>query len=94
MAFLAVYFLVFARRSRPLQGPVWWGAGLGAVIWVGPQIVIGMVEGSAGPGDDYTEWFRDFPVLSGSLIAAAIAAGVLAYSWRWRAGSTGSLPAG
>lgn len=42
---VGVYFVVFARRERPLAGPKWWAAGLGMVLPVGPQVVNGLLEG-------------------------------------------------
>jgi hypothetical protein len=87
---LAVYWWVFARRTLPWRGPGWWGAGLGVVVWVGPQIVLGLLEGGAGPGEDYTELIESNPGLYLSLIGGAAVAGVAAYIRRWRVDWTSS----
>jgi hypothetical protein len=81
----AVYYLMFARSSRPLRGPAWWGAGLGVVLWIGPQIVIGMLEGTRGPGEDYTELIASAPVRYLTMILLSLLAGAAFYAWRWRA---------
>jgi len=80
----ALHLLVFAIPRRPLRGPGWWGSGLGVVLWVGPQIVIGILEGTAGPGRDYGDFLRDAPALYLPLIAVSMLAGVATYAWRWR----------
>jgi hypothetical protein len=62
---------------------VWWAAGLGVIVWVGVQIVIGVLEGGADPGHDYTDDFRDAPALL-LLVAAVILAGAFVHVWLWR----------
>lgn len=80
---ITVYFLVFVKQSRPRQGPGWWGAGLGVVTPLGPQIVNGFVEGMVGPGEDYTV---KFAALLPPLVVMALALVVLGYVWTWRSG--------
>lgn len=80
-----VYMLLIARRRRPLRSPVWWAAGSGLILFVGPQLVLAGVEGAAGPGEDYTEWFRDLPLVFVPLMVGSAAVGVGLYVWRWRA---------
>ena len=81
---LVVYWWVFARRALPLRGPGWWGAGLGVVVWVGPQLLLGLLEGGAGPGEDYTEVIGSNPGLFLSLIGVTAVAGGAVYVRRWR----------
>jgi hypothetical protein len=57
---------------------------------VGPQIVLGFLEGGAGPGEDYTELIESNPGLYLSLIGVAAVAGVAAYIRRWRVDWTSS----
>jgi biotin transporter BioY len=84
-AFLAgMYYLVFARSSRPLRGPAWWGAGLGVVLCIGPQIVLGFLEGTRGPGEDYTTLIASAPVRYGTILILSMLAGAAVYVWRWR----------
>ena len=80
---LAVYVAAFARPRVPLRGPGRWAAGLGAVVPAGPQLVIGALEGAAGPGEDYTQRFSELPVLA--LLVVSMVAAPAAYLWRWRA---------
>lgn len=84
-AFLgAVYALGFHRPARPRRGPSWKAAGLGIVLWVGPQVVIGIMEGQAGPDQDYRELFRQSPAVYLTLLVGSLAAGAAAYLWNWR----------
>jgi hypothetical protein len=78
-----VYLFVIALPRRPLRTPVWWASGLGVIVWVGVQIVIGVLEGAADPGHDYTDDFRDAPALL-LLVAAVIMAGAFVHAWLWR----------
>lgn len=80
---ITVYLVVFVKESRPRQGPGWWGAGLGVVTPLGPQIVNGLVEGMVGPGEDYTV---KFAALLPPLVVIALALVVLGYVWTWRSG--------
>jgi hypothetical protein len=80
----AAYVLVFARRSLPRRSPVWWAAGLGTVVWIGPQFVIAVMEGTAGPGEDYTELFRERPWVFVTLVILAGVVGAVVYIFRWR----------
>lgn len=81
----AVYVFVFSRPSRPLRRSIWWGAGIGVVMWVGPQLVVGVLEGRSGPGEDYTALIASSPGLYVTLIVFAMAIGVAFYCIRWRA---------
>jgi hypothetical protein len=83
----AVYVLVFARRSLPRRSPVWWAAGLGTVVWIGPQLVIAVMEGTAGPGEDYTERFREHPLVFVTLVILAAVVSAAVYVLRWRRSS-------
>ncbi len=78
------YLLIIRRPFRPLRTPEWWAAGLGLVIWIGPQLVIAAMEGSAGPNEDYTELFRTRSYVFVPLIAATALMGVGLYIRRWR----------
>lgn len=80
-----LYYLVFARSSQPLRSPVWWGSGLGVVLWIGPQILLGFLEGMNGPGEDYTALIGSAPFLYGALIVLSVGACTAVYAWRWRA---------
>jgi len=83
-AFLTSFYAVaLVRSQRPLRGPAWWAAGLGIVIWVGPQILIGILEGVAAPGHDYTDDFQDVPALYALLVILVIS-GALFHIWLWR----------
>jgi hypothetical protein len=78
------YVLVFARHSLPRRSPVWWAAGLGTMVWIGPQLVIAVMEGTAGPGEDYTELFRERPLVFVTLVVLAGAISAVVYVLRWR----------
>jgi hypothetical protein len=80
----AAYVLVFARRSLPRRSPVWWAAGLGTVVFIGPQLVIAVMEGVAGQGEDYTELFRERPLVFVTLVILAGAISSAVYVLRWR----------
>lgn len=67
------------------QGPVWWGAGLAVVVWVGPQIVIGFLEGSSRSGEDYTASIASAPGLYATMLVLAMATGSAYYAFPWRA---------
>lgn len=79
-----LYKLVFSGRSLPLRSPVWWAAGLGAVVFIGPQLLIAVLEGLAGPGEDYTEGFRESPAVFVPLLVSSSLLGAAVYTWRWR----------
>ena len=83
---VAVYLLGFHRGDRPLRGPGMWFAGLGVVLPIGAQLVVGGLEGAVGPGEDYT---RRFASLLPPLVVLATVAMVVAYSRRWRLGRRG-----
>ena len=74
-----VYIFTFSRPSRPLRGSIWWGAGLGVVMWIGPQVVVGVLEGRSGPGQDYTALIASAPGRYVTVIALAMAVGVALY---------------
>lgn len=82
---LAVYVMLFERRERPLLSARWWAAGLGVVLWIGLQVLLGFLEGFADLGTDYTERFTDLPQVLIPLTVAAVAVGPAAFIWRWRA---------
>jgi hypothetical protein len=79
---VGTYLVAIARPARPLGGPGWWFAGLGLILPVGPQVVLGVLEGAVQPGEDYTERYA---TVIQPLVFAAMAVGVAAYTWRWRA---------
>lgn len=84
--FLAVvYLVVFAIPRTPLRGPGWWAAGFGPALWIGPQLVIGFLEGGASPGQDYAELLRENLALYVPIIAATMVIGAAVHAWRWRA---------
>jgi hypothetical protein len=84
-AFLAaLYYLMFERSRRPWHSPAWWGAGLGGVLWIGPQLVIGVLEGNSAPGEDYTALIASSPVRYIGIIALSVVAATAVYTWRWR----------
>jgi hypothetical protein len=82
----AVYVVVFARRGLPLRRPSWWAAGLATVIFIGPQLVIAAMEGTAGPGDDYTEQFRESPAVFVPILVVSALLSSAVYTRRWRSG--------
>ena len=63
--------------------PGWWGEGLGVVVWVGSQILLGLLEGGAGPGEDYTEVIGSNSGLFLGLIGVAAVTGVAGYVRQW-----------
>ena len=78
------YWRFLAVADRPLRTPEWWAVGAGMVLWIGPQLVIATLEGSAGPGEDYTDLFvRHGQVLIPVVVLSALL-GVTAYVRRWR----------
>jgi hypothetical protein len=81
------YQRLFAKDARPLEKPWRWAAGLGVVLWIGPQLVIAVMEGSAGPNEDYTELFRTRGSVFVPLILVAALTGVGLYIRRWSVGS-------
>lgn len=80
----AVYVVVFSRTKLPLRSPVWWAAGLATVVIIGPQLVIAMLEGIAGPGEDYTERFAESPEVFVPLLVGSALLVAAAYTRRWR----------
>ncbi len=79
-----LYAWLFERRGAPLRSPRWWAAGVGVVLPVGPQLVVAFVEGTAQPGENYTDRFADTPALMVLVVASMIGVAGL-YVWRWRA---------
>ncbi len=79
-----VYAFVFLIPRTPLRSPVWWAAGVGPVIWVGPQVVIALFEGGAGPGEDYTETMNQGLALFVPLFLGSVGAGLVVHVWLWR----------
>lgn len=80
---IGVYLLGFHRGERPLRGPGMWFAGLGMVLPIGAQVVVGGLEGAVGPGEDYIQRFAS---LLPPLVILVTAAVVVAYTRRWRLG--------
>lgn len=84
-AFLAgLYYLLFERSRRPWRNPAWWGAGLGVVLWIGPQLFIGVLEGNSAPGEDYTALIESSPIRYIAIIALSVVTATAVYTWRWR----------
>jgi hypothetical protein len=54
------------------------------VVWIGPQLVVAAMEGTAGPGEDYTERFREHPLVFVTLVILAGVVGAVVYFFRWR----------
>jgi hypothetical protein len=82
--FLAlVYLLVFHRRRMPLRGPGWWAAGFGPALWIGPQLLVGVVEGT-NPDRDYTQVLDTKLPLTLTVIAMAMLVGATGHVWLWR----------
>lgn len=79
----ALYLAVFSRRKLPLRSPLWWAAGLATVVFIGPQLVSAVMEGIAGPGEDYTQRVGESPEVFVPLlvVSALLVAG--AYTQRW-----------
>ena len=80
----AFYSRAIRRYDRPLRSPGWWAAGLAIALFIGPQLVLAVVEGAAGPGEDYTRRFADEPGVYVTAIIASALAGAAAHAWRWR----------
>ena len=80
----ALYAILFSRRKLPLRGPLWWAAGLATVFFIGPQLLIAMLEGVAGPGEDYTERITESPGVFMPLLVGSALLVAAAYTWRWR----------
>lgn len=78
-----VYSRLIAKPARPDTSPLWWAAGLGIVVWIGPQLVVGVMEGSAGPNEDYTDLFRSDASIFVPLVAVAAVSGPVLFFWRW-----------
>lgn len=82
--FLAlVYLLVFHRPRRPLRGPGWWAAGFGPAMMIGPQLIVGTVEGT-NPDRDYTQVLDANLPLALTVFALAMVAGAAGHVWLWR----------
>jgi hypothetical protein len=80
----ALFAFVFSRQRLPLRNSLWWAAGLATVVFIGPQLVIAVVEGGAGPGEDYTERFAESPEVFVPLLVGSALLVAAAYTWRWR----------
>jgi hypothetical protein len=80
----SLYVVVFSKRRLPLRSPFWWAAGLATVVFIGPQLVIAVLEGAAGPGVDYTEWFTRSPEVFVPLLVGSALLVAAAYTRRWR----------
>lgn len=61
----------------------WWGAGLGVLVVAGLQVALGILEGLAGPGEDYTAMASEPPGRFASLLALGAIAGCAAHLWWW-----------
>ncbi len=85
VALWALYSRGIRRYQRPLRSPLWWAAGLAIALFIGPQLVLSLVEGSAGPGEDYTRRFDEQREVYATAIAASALAGGALHWWRWRA---------
>ena len=81
---VAVYLVVFERQAMPRRSARWWAAGLGVVLWIGPQLLLAVLEGSADRGTDYTDAFSESPALLLPLVALAVVTCPTAFVWRWR----------
>ncbi len=66
----------------PLRGPGWWAAGFGPAIWIGPQLVVAVVEGT-NPDRDYTRVLDANLPLTLAVMALAIVAGATGHVWLW-----------
>lgn len=80
----SVYVVVFSKRRLPLRSPLWWAAGLATVVFIGPQLLIAVMEGAADPGIDYTEKFTESPGLFVPLLVVSALLGAAVYTRRWR----------
>lgn len=78
-----IYWRFLKRPERPLQNPVWWAFGAGLVFWIGPQLVIAVMEGSAGPGEDYTDVFEDGGWLFAAVLVSVGGLGLIGYFKQW-----------
>jgi DNA invertase Pin-like site-specific DNA recombinase len=72
------------REIFKLRGPGWWAAGLGVVLWVGPQIVFGITEGAVGPERSNVDFIDNNPAVYAPLIVGSAVAGAVAHAWLWR----------
>lgn len=84
----AAYMTTSRRRRRDSATPARWAVGAGVVVWIGPQLFIAALEGSAGLGEDYTDVFVDAPGLFFPIMALAMAAGPTFHALWWRRGPT------
>ena len=80
----SLYVVVFSKGRLPLRSPFWWAAGLATVVFIGPQLLIAVLEGAAGPGVDYTEWFTESPEVFVPLLVGSALLVAAAYTRRWR----------
>jgi hypothetical protein len=80
----SLYVVVFSKRRLPLRSPFWWAAGFATVVLIGPQLLIAVLEGAAGPGEDYTERFSTSPEVFVPLLVVSALVAAAAYTWRWR----------
>lgn len=83
-AFLGlVYWFVVFRPRAPLRGPAWWAAGFGPALLIGPQLVVGLVEGF-NPHRDYTAVLDANVGLAVASFSGVMLAGATAHLWLWR----------
>jgi hypothetical protein len=83
-AFLvSLYLAAFFVPKTPLRGPAWFGAGFGPLLWIGPQIVVAIVEGNVR-SRDYGELLEENPALSVSLVLLTMLTGGAVHLWLWR----------
>lgn len=76
-------WVILGRRERPRRSPELWALGLGMVVWIGPQLVIAVMEGMAGPNEDYTDLFRASPWTYVPLVILAGLVGPVIWARRW-----------
>lgn len=82
LSLLLAYGLI-SRRGRPLRSPLVWAAGLGLTVPMGIQLVIAALEGTAGPGVDYTDTIAAQPHLFLPVLLLSAVAGPAIHTWWW-----------
>lgn len=92
-ALLTVAYVAGLVRTRaPRRSPVWWTVGLVVAAFAGAQLLVGLLEGIAAPGENYGDRFRDSGAVYIPLAIGALLIGPVAHTVYWRKSRPAAVP--
>jgi len=87
---LGLAWWLVVGRSADRHQPLRWGVGAALAAWIGPQLLVAVLETAAPVGEAYGARIEDRPVTFAGILAVTVLSSVGGHAWLWRRSRRGS----